>query len=100
MTSTLRYTLLPEPVAPATSTCGIFVRSETNGLPTASTPSSDLERALLGLVGLGGEHLLADTPYGGFGSGSRCRPRPCPGSAPGCGSAGRAWRAPGRPRGA
>src|SRR5262245_50156449 len=38
----LRHTLLPEPVAPATRTCGILVRSATNGCPTTSTPSGTL----------------------------------------------------------
>ena len=30
---------LPEPVAPATSRCGIFCRSSTTGLPAMSLPS-------------------------------------------------------------
>ena len=42
-----RQTLLPEPVAPATSRCGIFVRSATNGWPTTSTPSGILSAASL-----------------------------------------------------
>ena len=29
---------LPEPVVPATSTCGILARSATTGLPTMSLP--------------------------------------------------------------
>ena len=35
----LRQTVLPEPVAPATSMCGILVRSATHGMPATSLPS-------------------------------------------------------------
>ena len=34
-----KHTLLPAPVAPATSTCGMRVRSATNGWPFTSTPN-------------------------------------------------------------
>ena len=34
----LMHTLLPEPVAPATSKCGMRVRSPTTGLPATSMP--------------------------------------------------------------
>ena len=36
----LMQTDLPEPVAPAISTCGILVRSATTGLPETSRPSA------------------------------------------------------------
>ncbi len=35
-----KATLLPEPVAPATSRCGILVISATTGLPEISLPSA------------------------------------------------------------
>ena len=36
----LTQTLLPEPVAPAMSRCGIFARSALNGWPATSWPSA------------------------------------------------------------
>ena len=42
-----RHTLLPAPVAPATSKCGMRVRSLTNGWPFTSTPSGTLSAASL-----------------------------------------------------
>src|SRR4030067_2841266 len=35
-----KATLLPDPVAPATNRCGIFVKSATTGLPEISLPSA------------------------------------------------------------
>ena len=45
--SELRKTLLPVPVAPATSRCGILARSASAGLPKMSLPRATGSRALL-----------------------------------------------------
>ena len=45
----LRHTLLPEPVAPATSTCGILVEVGHERLPDHVDPERDLERGVAGL---------------------------------------------------
>ena len=95
--SALTQTLLPDPVAPAMSRCGIRARSTAYALPDTSRPSANVSL----LVACSILRVLVQAPEPDRpprrGWGSRCPPRPCPGWAPRCGWSAPRAPSPGRP---
>ncbi len=62
----LMPTDLPEPVVPATSTCGILARSATTGLPSMSLPRPMVSRRLALVVDLRAQHLASGGSSGAW----------------------------------